>query len=89
VTPVNVAFRSFKYDGPAPKNCKEAMTMERLWKTVCGVLAVLTVGTVVAMAPGAALAQDTGGNGIGAATGGVTLDPAFQVGNAQGDGSGR
>ena len=45
----------------------------------------------LAMASGAALAQDSpdNGNGIGAATGGVALSPAYQVGNAQGDGSGQ
>ena len=61
--------------------------MERILKAVGGVLAVVAVGAVVALAPGAALAQDAGGNGngIAAATGGVTLDPATQVGNAQGD----
>jgi hypothetical protein len=65
--------------------------MERLRKAVYGALAVLTVGAVVAMASGAALAQDDpdNGNGIGAAMGTVTPVPAYQVGNAQGDGSGQ
>ncbi len=61
--------------------------MERTWKAVCSVLALVTVGAVLALAPGAALAEDASanGNGIGVASGGVTLDPATQVGNAQGD----
>jgi hypothetical protein len=65
--------------------------MDRLRKVVCGTLAVLTAGAVVAMASGLAMAQDTdaNGNGIGAASGGADLTPTYQVGNAQGDGSGQ
>jgi hypothetical protein len=68
------------------------MEMDRISKVVRGVLAVATLGAVVAMASGAALAQDSSdnGNGIGAATGGgVPLAPSYQVGNAQGDGNGQ
>jgi len=58
--------------------------MERLWKVVCGVLALIAVGVVLALAPAAALADDLV-NSIG---GGI-LNPAYQVGNAQGDGNGQ
>ena len=58
--------------------------MERLWKVVCGVLALIAVGVVLALAPAAALADDLA-NPIG---GGI-LNPAYQVGNAQGDGNGQ
>ncbi|HLN12065.1 MAG TPA: hypothetical protein VK587_02690 [bacterium] len=65
--------------------------MDRLRKAVYGTLAVLTAGAVMAMASGIAMAQDTGsyGNGSTTATGGADLNPAYQVGNAQGDGSGK
>ena len=65
--------------------------MKRLWKAVYGAMAVVTVGAIVAMSSGAALAQDdpTNGNGVGAAMGTVTQVPAYQIGNAQGDGNGQ
>jgi len=65
--------------------------MDQLRKAVYGTFAVLTAGAVMAMALGIAMAQDTGsyGNGSATATGGVDLNPAYQVGNAQGDGSGK
>lgn len=66
--------------------------MDRMWQVVRGVLAVATLGAVVAMASGAALAQDgsDNGNGIGAAnSSGGMLTPSYQVGNAQGDGNGQ
>jgi hypothetical protein len=65
--------------------------MKRLRMAVYGVLAVLTVGTVVAMSSGAALAQDdmSNGNGLTTATGGADQVPAYQSGNAQGDGRGQ
>jgi len=56
--------------------------MERLRKVVCGVLALIAVGAALAFGPVAARADE--GASVNAA-GGVTLDPAFQVGNAQGD----
>jgi hypothetical protein len=58
------------------------MTMERLWKVVCGVAALIALGVVLALGPVAAGADE--GAGVNAA-GGVILDPAYQVGNAQGD----
>jgi hypothetical protein len=88
VTRINVVVARIAYDSLAPNNNKEAIMMERLWKAVCGVLTVVSAGAVLAAAPMAAMAQD-GGNGIGAATGGVTLEPAYQVGNAEGDGRGQ
>lgn len=65
--------------------------MKCVVKALYGGLAVLTVGTVVAMTSGAALAQDdrSNGNGIGTAMGSVTQIPAVEIGNAQGDGNGR
>jgi hypothetical protein len=68
---------------------EEAIAMDRVRKVVYGTLAVLAAGAVMAMASGIAMAQDTGSNGTGTATGGADLNPAYQVGNAQGDGSGK
>ena len=59
--------------------------MNRLSKVVRGVLAMVALGAVVAMASSAALA-DEGGNDNGSSS---PLNPAYQVGNAQGDGNGQ
>ena len=58
--------------------------MERLWKVVCGALALLAVGAGLALGPVAASADEGSANGAG----GANLNPAYQVGNAQGDGNG-
>jgi hypothetical protein len=54
------------------------MKMERMRKVVSGVLALVAVGAALAFGSVAARADD-------GSTGGVILDPAYQVGNAQGD----
>ena len=56
--------------------------MKRLWKVASGVLALIAVGVVLALGPVAARADD-------GSVGGPTLNPAYQVGNAQGDGNGQ
>ena len=82
-----------RYDDPRPSCCdtdtmsefktnREAMKMKRLWKVASGVLALIAVGVVLALGPVAARADD-------GSVGGPTLDPAYQVGNAQGDHSGQ
>ncbi|GEM_PF-2220155 len=50
---------------------------------------VLALGAVVGVAPLASLADDTAGVGMSATGGGATIVPAWQQGNAQGDGNGR
>ena len=61
--------------------------MNRLSKVVRGVLAMVALGAVVAMASSAALADEGGnGNDNGSSS---PLNPAYQVGNAQGDGNGQ
>lgn len=58
--------------------------MERLWKVVCGVLALIAVGAGLVLAPVAGSAQE-----VSNAAGGQVLNPAYQIGNAQGDGNGQ
>jgi hypothetical protein len=58
------------------------MEMNRLWKVVSGLAALVAVGVVLALGPVAARADD-------GSAGGVILNPAYQVGNAQGDGRGQ
>ncbi len=62
--------------------------MERLWKVVAGALAGLVLVGVVALVPGAALA-DNSVVSIGATAGGAGSTPDYFRGNAQGDGSGQ
>jgi hypothetical protein len=58
--------------------------MERVWKIACGALSLLAVAAGLALGPIAASADDGSVN----AAGGSVLTPAYQVGNAQGDGNG-
>jgi hypothetical protein len=52
-------------------------------------LAILALGAVIGLAPMVALANDyAGGTMVGTAGAGMPA-PAWQVGNAQGDGNGR
>ena len=60
--------------------------MERLRKVVCGLVALIAVGVALVLGPVSARADE--GSAANQA-GGVVVNPAFQVGNAQGDGSGR
>ena len=60
--------------------------MERLQKVVVSGLALIAVGVAVALAPMAARADE---QVPGNASGGATPTPAYQVGNAQGDGNGK
>jgi hypothetical protein len=64
--------------------------MERPWKVLRGVLAVFGVAVVMAVASGAAMAQDDGREVSLGSTGiGMTPTPGYLEGNSQGDGSGR
>jgi len=58
--------------------------MKRLWTAVCGILAVLSLGAAIGMAPASAMASQgfglTGDNGQLPA-----VNPGYQEGNAQGD----
>ncbi len=51
--------------------------------------AVMVFGAVMALTPLAAAADNTTGIGMSSTGDGVTVTPAWQAGNAQGDGSGR
>jgi len=59
--------------------------MERLQKVVVSGVVLVAVGIAVALAPMAARADEQ----VPGNTGGATQMPAYQVGNAQGDGSGQ
>lgn len=62
--------------------------MERLWKVACGVLVALAVGAVMAIAPGAAIADDSQQLAVGSG-GGAHATPDYLRGNSQGDGNGQ
>jgi hypothetical protein len=53
-----------------------------------GVL-LLVLGAIMALSPIAAMADDNAGVGMGATSDAVTATPAWQQGNAYGDGNGR